>query len=466
MHNTSRQLVQTGEIAFIMANNRTALETKQATDQFSSAGFILAAIGSSVGLGNMWMFPYITGQNGGGAFVLLFFLCLLVVGMPVLLAELAIGRGGRGDAASSFRNLTTRRIWHKSGIFLVIGAFLLFTFYSVVAGWTLQYTLQSFVGDLYSNPNYTETFAQYTSGWMPIFWQIIIFIITGWIVAKGISGGIEKFNKIVLPALLIILVVLMVRALFLPGAGEGVSFFLKPDFSELTVDSLLQALGQAFFSLSLGVGGMMTYGAYVEKNQSLSQATVAITGGSVVYALIAGLIIFPTTFSFGIAPSSGPGLVFIALPAAFSSMPFGHMFGAFFFILLAIAALTSAISMVEVPVAYCMNRWQWSRKKAATLVLIVCYVFALPCVLSAGGVLSSYTLGGKNVFDWMNYITSNIMLPLGGLMITIFVGYVWTRSVEEAGLSSGWFKAWIFTLRYIAPLLIILILLSSIGLLK
>jgi NSS family neurotransmitter:Na+ symporter len=448
-----------------MAKQPTALEKKQNKDQFSNSGFILAAIGSSVGLGNMWMFPYVTGENGGGAFFLLFLVCLLVVGMPVLLAELAIGRGGRGDAASSFRNLTKKKMWHSSGLFLILGAFMIMTFYSVVAGWTLQYTLQSFVGNLYSNPNYADTFNHFTAGWMPIVWQVIIFIITGWIVAKGISGGIEKFNKIVLPALLIILIALMVRSLFLQGAGEGVSFFLKPDFSKITMESVLQALGQAFFSLSLGVGGMMTYGAYVEKNQSLSTATVAISAGSVVYALIAGLIIFPTTFSFGIPSSSGPGLVFIALPAAFASMPFGHLFGGLFFVLLAIAALTSAISLLEVPVAYGMNKWHWSRKKAAIIVSLSCYVFALPCALSAGGVLSDYTAGGKTFFDWMNYLTSNVMLPLGGLMITIFAGYVWGKAGEEAGLTAAWFRAWIFTLRYIAPVLIVAILLFSTGIL-
>lgn len=452
-----------------MANSSSQHRSPQpnaASGQFSSAGFILAAIGSSVGLGNMWMFPYITGENGGGAFFLLFLFCLLVVGIPVLLAELSIGRGGRGDASSSFRNLSPRRFWHFSGLQLVAGAFLVFTFYSVVAGWTIHYAIESVLGGLYTDPNYGQTFADFTAGWMPIVWQVVIIFITGWIVARGISAGIEKFNKIVIPALLLILLILMVRALLLPGAGQGISFFLKPDFSQLTMQSVLMALGQAFFSLSLGVGGMMTYGAYVDKRQSLSIATAAISGGSVVYALIAGLIIFPTTFSFGIAPSSGPGLVFVALPAAFASMPLGHWFGGLFFVLLAIAALTSAVSMVEVPVAYGMNRWQWSRRKATWIVGLGSYVIALPCALSAGGAWSGYTLGGRTFFDWVNFITSNIMLPVGGLIVTVFTGYVWGRAYEEAGLNSFWFRIWIFTLRYIAPLLIACILLFSTGLIS
>lgn len=437
-----------------------------AKDQFSNAGFILAAIGSSVGLGNMWKFPYVAGQNGGGAFFLLYIACLLVVGMPVLLGELVIGRAGRGDAATSFRNLTKQKLWQHSGLLLILGAFMIMTFYSVVAGWTFQYTVDSLTGHLYKNSNYAETFGAFTSGYMPVIWQIIIFVITGWIVAKGISGGIEKFNKIVLPALLAILVILMVRALFLDGAAEGVAFFLKPDFSVITRHSVLEALGLAFFSLSLGCGGMLTYGAYVEKHQSLGKATLAISGGSLAYALLAGLIIFPTIFSFDIAPASGPSLVFIALPAAFASMPFGNIFGGIFFILLAIAALTSAISLVEVPVAYCMNKWKWSRKKAAIIVCLACYVIALPCALAVGGALTEVTLGGKNIFDWMDFLTSNILLPIGGLLITIFVGYVSKQAAYEAGLNTKMFKAWLFTLRYIAPLLIIVILLVSLKIIK
>lgn len=434
-------------------------------DQFSNNGFILAAIGSAVGLGNMWKFPYITGQYGGAAFFLLFVVCLVAVGLPVLLAELAIGRGGRGSASSSFVKLGGGRAWGRMGMLPVIGPFMILSFYAVVAGWTLHYAVKAFSGQLFVNTDFAGQFTGFMSGYMPIVWQVIVLLITGWIVARGISGGIEKFNKVLIPGLLVLLIVLMVRALTLQGAGEGVSFFLNPDFSKLTPESTLVALGHAFFSLSLGMGTMITYGAYVDKKQSLGAATLAIGGGDLLYALIAGLIIFPTTFSFGIDQAQGPGLVFVALPAAFSAMPLGSLFGGLFFVLLAIAALTSAVSLLEVPVAFVMERWGWSRTRAVWVLTVLCFILGVPSALSLGNV-SSLTFGGKAFFDWLDFLASNVLLPLSGLLATLFAGYFWKKVADEVGLKAGWFKVWLFALRFVAPILVLLVFLHSAGILK
>ncbi|MGW8822533.1 sodium-dependent transporter [Paenibacillus lautus] len=433
------------------------------SDRFSSAGFILAAIGSSVGLGNMWKFPYITGEHGGAAFFLLFIICLIVIGLPVLLAELAIGRAGRGSAATSFVKAGGPKIFGQLGLLQVIAPFLILTFYVIVAGWTLHYAVMSFSGNLYSNTDFGGQFTAFTEGYMPIIWQIVAIAITGWVVAKGISGGIEKFNKVLIPGLIILLIVLMIRAVTLPGAGAGVSFFLNPDFSKLSPEAALVALGHAFFSLSLGMGILLTYGAYVDKRQSLGPATLAIGAGDLIYAFIAGLIIFPTTASFGIEPNAGPSLVFIALPAAFSAMPLGAFFGGLFFVLLAIAALTSAVSLLEVPTSYVMDRWHWGRTKAVVVISSLVLLVGLPSALSFGIVPGLTDIGGKNFFDWLDFITSNILLPVGGLITTIFAGYFWKKAADAAGLKAGWFRVWLFMLRYIAPVLVFLVLLHTTG---
>lgn len=436
-------------------------------ERFTATGFILAAIGSSVGLGNMWKFPYITGKHGGAAFFLLFIICLIVVGLPILLAEMTVGRGGRGSAGTAFYNLTKNKYWSAFGVFSVVTAFIIMSYYAVVAGWTLHYTVESFTGLLFqSGTDYKLKFVSFASGYTPILWQAVVMAITGLVLAKGVSGGIEKFNKILIPGFLIILIVLMFRALTLPGASTGVAFFLKPDFSKLDAESALIALGHAFFSLSLGMGCMLTYGSYVDKRQSLGAATLAIGIGDLIYALIAGLVIFPTVFSFGLEPGEGVGLAFMALPAAFSQMPFGFFFGGLFFALLAIAALTSAVSILEVPVAFAIEKWKWSRHKAAICVSAVCFVIGIPSALSVGGVLGDFTPGGKSIFDWVDFLTAYVMMPLGGLAVTLFTGYAWKRAGEEAGLKGAGYRLWMIALRYVAPVLIILIFLYSIGLIR
>jgi NSS family neurotransmitter:Na+ symporter len=437
-----------------------------AKERFTSSGFILAAIGSAVGLGNMWKFPYITGLYGGAAFFLLFIICLLLVGLPVLLAELAVGRGGRGNASTSFIRLSGQKIWGGFGFITVLGAFVILSFYAVVAGWTLHYALLSFTGKLFEHQDFSVLFSDFNASWMPVFWQFIIMLLTGFVIIRGVSAGIEKFNKIFIPGLVILLIVLCVRALSLEGAAEGVSFFLKPDFSKLTAESVLVALGHAFFSLSLGMGAIMTYGAYVDKRQSLGMATVAIGLGDLIYAFLAGLIIFPTTFAFGLEPSQGPGLVFVALPAAFSAMPLGWLFGGLFFLLLSFAALTSTVSLLEVPVAFVREAFGWSRRFSVILLTFLCFLVGVPSALSLGDKVPWLTFGGKSFFDWVDFVCSNIVLPLGGLVVTLFVGYAWKGAAEESGLTAWWLRLWGFMLRYVAPILVLLVFLYSSGVIR
>ncbi|MGW8958885.1 sodium-dependent transporter [Paenibacillus sp. NPDC055715] len=434
-------------------------------ERFSSAGFIMAAIGSSAGLGNIWKFPYITGQYGGAAFFMLFIFCLLLVGLPVLLAELALGRAGRGSAASAMVKVGGHPIWGKLSIMYVIIPFIILSFYSIVGGWTLHYAVQAFTGKLFSNNDFAGQFATFSSGYAPLAWLFIVFVISAAVVILGVSNGIERFNKILIPAKVILLLVLMVNALLLPGAGAGVSFFLNPDFSKLTLESALVALGHAFFSLSLGMGIMVTYGAYVDRRQSLGTAALAIGGGDLIYAFIAGMIIFPTTFSFGINPAQGPSLVFIALPAAFSAMPFGSFFGSLFFVLLASAAIGSMVSMLEVPVAYVIERFRWSRVRAVIVISILCLLMGVPSALSMG-LVPELKVGGKSFFDFVDFTASNILLPLGGLMVVIFVGYFWKNAAEEANLKSIWFRIWLFSLRYVSPILMVLVFLYTSGIIK
>lgn len=411
----------------------------------------------------MWKFPILQGKTGSGILPALRYL------LDADRFAGAAGRTGyrtqRARKRSDFVHTGRRRerlegCRNSASDSAVSNPF----FYIVVAGWTLNYAVIAFNGQLFSTSDYAGEFSSFITGYMPIVWQGTAMLITAGVVILGVSGGIEKFNKVLIPGLVVLLIVLMIRAVTLPGAGAGVSFFLKPDFSVLTAESALVALGHAFFSLSLGMGILLTYGSYVGEKQSLGSAALAIGAGDLLYAFIAGLIIFPTTFSFGIAPDQGPSLIFVALPAAFSAMPFGSFFGGLFFILLAIAALTSAVSLLEVPVSFAMERWNWSRQRAVWILSLICFLFGIPSAMSLG-MFPELTFGGKALFDWIDFITSNIMLPLGGLLVTIFVGYFWKGAAEAAGLQARWFRVWLFMLRYVAPILVFLVLLHTSGIL-
>jgi len=390
-------------------------------------GIIAAVAGSAVGLGNIWKFPYITGVFGGGAFVLVYLLCIAIIGLPVMLSmlsEFTIGRKAQRNAVGSFKKLAPGKPWFLTGVMGIAAAFMILAFYGVVAGWTLEYlgkaVINSFAG---KNPADLEgMFGGFISQVIrPIFWQFIFMGLTCWIVLAGIKGGIEKASKILMPVLLLIIVILDIRAITLPGAGEGLSFLFKPDFSKLSAEGVLSALGHAFFSLSLGMGTLITYSSYMGKNENLGSMAIQCTVADTGIALLAGIAIFPAVFAFGIEPGAGPGLVFITLPNVFQQMPGGYIFS------------------------------------------------LIPCSLSMGA-MSKVQFLGKTFFDWLDYIAANILLPIGGLLIVAFVGWYlgYDKTKEEitnAGkLKAAYLPLFLFLAKFIAPLVIAIVFLHGLGL--
>jgi NSS family neurotransmitter:Na+ symporter len=351
-------------------------------------GFILAASGSAVGLGNIWKFPYIVGQNGGGAFVLIYILCTIAVGLPIMLAEFTIGRKTCLNPVGAFQSLKPKTHWVKIGYMGVLAGFFILSFYAVVGGWTLAYVVKAFTHTMsnFSSPKEAGQFfgSFIANTWEVLFYHALFMVICVGIVLRGIHGGIEKACKVLMPTLVIILIFLMFRALTLPGAMEGVEFYLKPDFSKIGPQTILIALGQAFFSLSLGMGCMLTYGSYLPEQENLTSATAYVVIFDTVIALLVGMVIFPAVFAMGLEPTEGPSLVFSVLPAVFVGMPFGNLVSIIFFSLLAIAAITSGISLLEVVVAYFIDQRKWDRKKAVLVTSVTIFAFGVPSGLSFG----------------------------------------------------------------------------------
>ncbi len=452
--------------------SKTGIEQQQQREQWGTrTGFILAAVGSAVGLGNIWKFPYITGQYGGSAFIIVYLICIALIGLPVLLAEIMIGRRTKKDAIGAFQELAPGKPWFITGIFGVAAAFVILSFYGVVAGWTLAYTAKAINGDLLglTAEDLGNQFGAFISTPLsPVIWQLFFMVLVISIVVGGVSKGIEKWNRVLMPTLAILMVILAIRSVTLNGAGSGIEFLFSPDFSALTATAVIVALGHAFFSLSLGMGTMITYGSYVPTKENLPKAAFGISIADTVIALLAGLAIFPAVFAFGMDPAAGPGLVFITFPAVFAQLPAGQFFLILFFALLVIAALTSAISLLEVPVAYFMRKFSWTRKKATWTIGSIIFFFGIPSSLSMGP-WSGFTIFGLGFFDAMDFLGSNILLPLGGLFIALFAG--WVMGTKEAlqaadlGEGSGLGKAWIVVLRVVAPILILLVLLNVTGIL-
>ncbi len=447
----------------------------QQRDSFASTlGFIAAAAGSAIGLGNIWKFPYITGVYGGAAFIVVYLICIACIGLPVMLSEFVIGRKAQQNAVGSFKKLAPRTPWFFTGWMGVIAAFCILAFYGVVAGWTLEYVVKAVMnGFAGKTPNdLGGMFGGFISrAGKPVFWQVLFMILTGLIVTAGIKDGIEKYSKILMPVLLAILIILVIRGVTLPGAGAGLSFLFKPDFSKLSADAILQALGHAFFSLSLGMGTMITYGSYLGKRENLGVAALQVTIADTLIALLAGVAIFPAVFAFGIEPAAGPGLVFITLPNVFEQMPGGYIFGIMFFALLAIAALTSAISILEVVVAYFVENLKMARSKAAIVATIAITVIGIPCSLSMGP-MAGVEFFGKTVFDLLDFASANILLPLGGLFISAFVGWylgyekTFAEVSNEGKLTVGYMPVYLFLAKFIAPIAIALVFLNGLGILK
>lgn len=444
-------------------------ETKK-RDQFGSRiGFILAAAGSAIGLGNIWKFPYITGENGGSAFIIVYLIAIALVGFPVMLSEFLIGRKAQKDAVNSFKTLAPGKPWYFTGYMGVVAAFMILSFYGVVAGWTITYTWEAVSGSLLSMDasQYPDHFVELISSPLkPILYQILFMVLTIAIVLGGVKKGIEKWSKILMPLLLVLLLIVVARSVTLEGASAGIEFLLKPDFSALTATSFLVALGHAFFSLSLGMGTMITYGSYLSKKENLPMAAVNVSIADTAIALLAGFAIFPAVFAFGMEAGGGPGLLFMTLPAVFQQLPLGTFFATIFFALVVIAALTSAISILEVPVAFFTEKFKWSRAKATWFLGIVITLVGMVASLSYGP-WGGFTIGGKVFFDQLDFVASYILLPLGGFFIALFVAWGMKRkeAFEAAGYEekSSFGSFWIFTLKFIAPILIIIVFLNSIG---
>ena len=438
----------------------------------SKLGVILATVGCAVGLGNIWRFPYMLGSNGGAAFLLVYLLCILLLGLPVMITEFFIGRHSHRNAAGAFKVMAPGTKWSIIGYNGVLAAFLILGFYSVVSGWTLEYIMQAFSGSLIgkSAADFKAEFTNFSSDALrPIIWTFVFIAMTHIIIVSGVKKGIERASKVMMPLLFLILIALCIRSVTLPNAGEGLTFLFKPDFSKITSSVVLSAMGQAFFSLSIGMGCLITYASYFKQDTNLQATALQVTVLDTLVAVLAGVMIFPAVFSFGIAPTAGPELVFITLPNVFEQLPMGWLWSAVFFILLALAALTSTISLHEVATAYVHEEYNVSRKRAAWFVSAGVLVFGVISSLSFG-LLKEYTIGGMIFFDALDYLTAKIMLPLGGMLICIFVGTRIDRKILKAELTNEgtipflFFNTYAFFMKYIAPLAIGLIFLNESGL--
>ncbi len=440
----------------------------------SRFGIIAAAAGSAVGLGNIWRFPYVVGENGGGAFLIIYLIFIIAIGLPVMLSEFTIGRKGQRNAIGSFRKLAPGTPWYLVGVMGVAAAFLILSFYSAVAGWTLEYVFKSVTNSFagHGDAGLNLMFGDFISGtWRPLFWQLVFMILTAWIVAAGVKKGIEKYTKVLMPVLVLMIIILCVRSVTLPGAAEGIAFLFKPDFSAITADAMLSALGQAFFSLSLGMGTLITYGSYIGRKENLPGTVVQVSAADTIIALMAGIAIFPAVFAFGIDPGEGPGLVFITLPNIFLQMPGGYFFALIFFILLAIAALTSSISVLEVVVAYFVEELRLTRKMATVFASVMITVLGVFCTLSFG-IMSDVSIFGMDFFNLMEFTASDLLLPLGGFFIVMFVGWYLGSAPARREISNegayrlGYFPVFIFLVRFVAPVAITLVFIYGLGLLR
>jgi len=432
-------------------------------DGFSSKfGVIAAAAGSAVGLGNIWRFPYVTGENGGGAFLLMYLIFIIAIGIPVILSEFVIGRRSQANALGSFKILSPGTPWWLIGLMGIVAAFVILSFYSTVAGWTLEYVYQAFAGGFHNKTTeiLSNDFAEFTSdSYRPLIWQMIFMALTALVVLAGVQKGIEKYTKILMPLLIILILAVCIRSVSLPGASEGLRFLFYPDFSKITGQSVLLALGQAAFSLSIGMGALITYGSYIRKDTPLLSTSVQIASADTIIAVLSGVMIFPALFALGESPAGGPGLVFVTLPKLFEAMPGGAIFAVVFFILLSVAALTSTISVLEVVVAYMKEELNMSRKKATLIGTVSISVLGVLCTLSFGP-LKDFKIFDKTVFDIMNYMSANVFLTFGALFIVIYTGWKLGKSafVDEL-LQSGKvnpviINIIIFIIKFIAPLAI------------
>lgn len=428
--------------------------------------FILAATGSAVGLGNIWKFPYIAGENGGGAFVLVYLVCILMVGVPIMMAEVFIGRRGRQSPINAMKDVAIEANhsgkWSFVGWMGVLAGFMIFSFYSVVAGWVLYYIAGMGTGDFISigSDDAGKVFNDLLADpqtlliWHTIFVAMVMAVIVG-----GVKKGLENAVKLLMPALFILLLIMLGYSMQTEGFSQGFDFLFHFDFSELSWNAVLIALGHSFFTLSLGMGAIMAYGSYMPKKTSIGGSVITIAAMDTIVALIAGLVIFPIVFANGMDPGAGPGLMFVTLPVAFGQMPGGQIFGFVFFLLVGIAAWTSAISLIEPAAAWLVEKFGWSRVPACIALGLVVWGLGI-AALGSFNFISDFKMMGFNVFDFLDFMTANVMLPLGGLFIAIFAGWFVTRKMaeDELAISSPLlFNAWYIALRYVSPVAVAVI---------
>jgi NSS family neurotransmitter:Na+ symporter len=444
-------------------------------DAFASTlGAFAATLGSAIGLGNIWKFPYLTGSHGGAAFVLVYLLAIAFVGIPILVVELTIGRKMRLNAVHAYGTVVPgQKIWAGVGMAGVAAAFLIMAFYTDVAGWVFAYVFKSFGAFLGGRTLDGATFGALAGGsWEPLLWQIGVLVLTTAIIATGVSKGIEKVTKTLMPLLFVLLIVCDIRALTLPGAGAGVTYLFRPDLSKLSASIVLYALGLAFFKLSLGMGTMTTYGSYLPDSTRIVPCATRVALADTAVSLLAGLAIFPAVFAFGGKPAGGPGLLFNTIPLIFSKMPLGGLFTMVFFVLTAIATVGAMVSLIEVPVAWIIEKGHMNRRGAAILTGVLMFALGIPATLSQSPLLAEAKMFGKNFFDLFDFLSSNVLLPVGGLAIALIGGWVMTRKTFKDEMDQGyaaepWHGRLVYgILRFVTPVLILLILLSSLGVIK
>lgn len=442
-------------------------------DQFTTGlGVLFATLGSAVGLGNIWKFPSLAGSNGGAAFLVIYLICTVLVGLPIMLTEQMIGRKGRGDAVTALKRVAPGKAWWLIGAAGVLAAFLIMAFYTEVAGWVFAYIFKAIFGNILStNPEVTSAAfgALVSSPAQSLIWQWVDLLIVGAIIVFGVSKGIEAATKRLMPILFILLVIVGIRSLTLPGAAQGLAFLFKPDFTKITFGVVLAALGLAFFKLSIGMGCMITYGGYYGEDQNIPAMATRVVLSDLAVSLLAGIAIFPVVFAFGFEPAIGPSLLFITIPSVFASMPLGNIFIVFFFVLTFIASVGAQLSLLEVIVAFLVNRLNMNRVKA-TITTVVSLALVGSLAALSGNVLSKVLVFGKSFFDLFDFISSNMILPLGGLFLAIFAGWVWGYPRFKVALSNegrlnnaGFLRFVFFLLKVVTPVLVFVVLLGGLG---
>ena len=438
----------------------------------SRFAFILAATGSAVGLGNIWKFPYITGENGGGAFVLVYLMCVVAIGVPIMIAETMIGRRGRQSPISTMQSLSEEagadQSWHYLGWLGVIAGFLILSYYSVIAGWAMSYVLKAIGGSFNGGDakQINELFDSFIASPLQlVFWHTLFMLATMAVVVHGVQGGLEKAVRFLMPTLFVLLILLVGYAMTTGAYEQGLRFMFNPDFSKITGSSILTAMGHAFFTLSLGMGAIMVYGSYLPKHVSIAKTSFIVAGADTAVALLAGIAIFPIVFANNLEASAGPGLIFQTLPIAFGQMTGGQVFGTLFFVLLVFAALSSSISLIEPAVAWLVENQGHSRKKACVWAGLLTWLLGLGTVFSFN-IWSDFKIFDRTIFDLLDYLTANLLLPIGGFFIAVFAGWIMKQQHSEEELemtNAGGYQTWRILVRFVSPAAVFLVFLHVVG---